>query len=162
MFCDGVGQSSCIYYGSVDVQKMNTFALHCGRVFLESLARVFSNILNITWPPSLLADIFGFRSFALQIPRLLVSMPCRRRRQTPMKHDIMIFNEWLQVSSNSRMSAAAVPTRSREGGGGGGHSRTARKAIKFYLNWMFSKKVLPKDVVALVAEYAKVEFEQVK
>ncbi len=89
-------------------------------------------------------------------------MPCRRRRQTPMKHDIMIFNEWVQVSSNSRMSAAAVPTRSREGGGGGGHSRTALKAIKFYLNWMFSKKVLPKDVVALVAEYAKVEFEQVK
>ncbi len=84
-------------------------------------------------------------------------MPCRRRPQTPMKYDIMIYNEWIQVSSNLRMSAAAVPTRSREGGGGGGHSRTVRKAVKVYLNRTFSKKVLPKDLVALVAEDAKVE-----
>ena len=39
--------------------------------------------------------------------------------------------------------------------------RLCSKAIKFYLNWMFYKKVFPKDIVALVAEYAKVEFEQV-
>ena len=40
--------------------------------------------------------------------------------------------------------------------------RLCSNAIKFYLNWMFYKKVFPKDLVALVAEYAKVEFEQVQ